>query len=119
MSYSHIDLIKFLITSGANIHLRDLDGDTPLLVCEDPEVFKILVEAGADAAAVNNAGDGILQKVFEDENEVMIMFLMENHYVNDPNFTFTPGQFELNFEDQDEGSRWRGRHNHISTHCCW
>jgi hypothetical protein len=98
-----MDLVKLLIAAGANVNLKDLDGDTPLLVCEQPDVFKVLVEAGADAAAVNNAGDGILQKVFEEENETRILFLMENHYVNDPDFKFTPGQFELQFEEQEHG----------------
>ena len=83
--------------------MRDVDGDTPLLVCEEPEVFQILIAAGADPATLNSAGEGILQKVYADENEKMVMFLMENHYVNDPNFKFTPGQFELQFNEVEGG----------------
>ena len=101
-----MELIAYLLSNGADVHLKDLDGDTPLLVCEEPEVFQALVAAGADPAATNTAGEGILQKVFEDENEKMVLFLMENHYVNDPDFKFEPGQFDLQFEEQtyEEGT---------------
>jgi ankyrin repeat protein len=101
-SYSHVELLRFLLDHGGDANIRDLDGDTPLLVSEEPEIFNMLVAAGADPRATNHAGDGILQKVFEDENEKMVMFLLENGYVNDPNFKFTPGQFELEFHDGGE-----------------
>ncbi|KAI8595961.1 hypothetical protein EDD21DRAFT_389743, partial [Dissophora ornata] len=52
-SYAHEDLIKYLLEKGANVNIQDLDGDSPLFVCETVEIAEILVEAGADAKHVN------------------------------------------------------------------
>lgn len=76
-SYGQVELLRELISLGGDVHLRDAEGDTPLLVCETPEVFEALLAAGADPAAVNTEGDGILQKVIEDDNEVMANYLAE------------------------------------------
>ena len=56
----------------------------------------------ADPTIVNSSNQGIVEKAVEDENEIMIKFLLENGYVKDPNFKFTPGQFEFNYNEQDE-----------------
>lgn len=82
VSYGHVELIEFLISNGADINLRDPDGDTPLLVCEEPEIFELLVRAGADPAATNNSGEGILQKAADDENDVLLSYLIEQNLVN-------------------------------------
>jgi hypothetical protein len=44
----------------------------------------------------------VIEKAVDDENEVMILFLMENGYVTDPNFKFTPGQFDLDVNYEEE-----------------
>jgi hypothetical protein len=103
-SYGHIELLQYLLSIGADVNIRDLDGDTPLLVSELPEVFEFLRAAGADAAALNNDGLDILKKCVEDENEDMIKYLIENGFVNDPHFKFTPGQFELNLNESEDFS---------------
>lgn len=87
-SYGQVELLKVLISLGGNVHLRDAEGDTPLLVCEIPEVFELLVASGADPAAVNAEGDGILQISVEDENDVLLRHLMEKGYAP-AGFTFT------------------------------
>mmetsp|Transcript_32154 Transcript_32154/g.54221 ORF Transcript_32154/g.54221 Transcript_32154/m.54221 type:complete len:84 (-) Transcript_32154:384-635(-) len=35
-SYGHMEVINYLLSVGADVNLRDEDGDTPLLVCESP-----------------------------------------------------------------------------------
>lgn len=56
--------------------LRDGDGDTPLLVCEHPDVFEILVGAGADPNVINSAGFGIFKIAVDDENELLANYLI-------------------------------------------
>ena len=68
VSYGHIELIKLLLAAGADVNIEDLDGDTPLLVCEDPEVFDYLLQNGADIKKVNHHGWGIFEKVIDDDN---------------------------------------------------
>jgi len=81
-SYGHEELIKYLISIGANVNLRDNDGDTPILICEEPEIFLLLKSYGADPTAVNNMGEGIFEKMVEDENDMMIRFLVTQGLVS-------------------------------------
>ncbi len=74
MSYGHIELIQALLNTGANPNLRDEDGDTPLHVCEAPDVAELLIAHGADPTAVNAEGDTIFDKAEEDENPEMIQY---------------------------------------------
>ena len=83
-SYGHIELIELLIAAGANVNIEDGDGDTPLLYCEEPEVFDLLLKHGADQLKRNKLGEGIFEKIIEDENEAMMRHLMERGMVNDP-----------------------------------
>ena len=75
-SYGEIAIIHFLLSNGADINIRDGDGDTPLLFCETPEVFEVLVAGGADTEATNAAGKGIVDICMEDENEVMVNYFV-------------------------------------------
>ena len=45
-SYENLDLIDYLIEVGADVNLRDGDGDTPLLLSESQYVFERLIQAG-------------------------------------------------------------------------
>lgn len=77
VSYGHMELIKYLIhTAKANIRLRDIDGDEPIHVCEEPHVFEYLVEHGADPTALNNEQEDIFKKAIDDENEEMVNYLI-------------------------------------------
>jgi ankyrin repeat protein len=84
VSYGHQKLITALLAAGADINIEDVDGDTPLLVCEDPEVFELLLKNGADVKKTNNLGWGILEKVIDDDNDVMIKYLIEYGHVDNP-----------------------------------
>lgn len=41
-----MELIEYLLQVGADINLRDVDGDTPLLLAETSAVFERLIQAG-------------------------------------------------------------------------
>ena len=91
------------------MNIRDNDGDTPILVCEQENTFNILAKAGADTKAKNTIGEGILEKAIEDANEELIKFLIENGHVDNPHYKFTPGDISMsydnvNYEDYDHSN---------------
>ncbi len=47
---------QWLLSQGANPGIRDSDGDTPLMYCEDPVCADMLLAAGGDLLAQNTAG---------------------------------------------------------------
>lgn len=72
-----------LVARGADVNIRDYDGDTPLLYAELPAVFDLLVSYGADPLARNNENEGIQEKVIDDENEVLFNHLVEKNIITD------------------------------------
>ena len=55
----HRDCVRVLLTSGADLEVRDVNGDTALALAATepvPEVVRALVRAGADVEAVNAYG---------------------------------------------------------------
>lgn len=91
-SYGEMAVLEYLLSVGGDVSLRDEDGDTPLLVCEKPEIFQRLVQAGADPRVKNTSGMGIVEKAVEEDAEDLINFLMANGYITDPNFKYVPGE---------------------------
>ena len=49
-------MAKALIADGANVNIRNNDGDTPLMSNFSVEAAKLLVAAGADVHAKNHEG---------------------------------------------------------------
>ena len=80
-SYGQLSLIEFLMAQGANVHIMDSDGDTPLLFSEDPETFEVLIRYGADPSYRNFQNESILEKALDDENLNMIQYLVMKGYV--------------------------------------
>jgi len=91
-SYGEMAVLEYLLSVGGDVSLRDEDGDTPLLVCEKPEIFQRLVQAGADPRVKNTSGMGIVEKAVEEDAEDLINYLMANGYITDPNFKYVPGE---------------------------
>jgi hypothetical protein len=107
-SYGEMEVLEYLLSVGADVKLKDEDGDTPLLVCEEPAIFDRLVLAGADPKAINKQKQGILEKAVEDDNETLILHLQAKGYITDPNFKYTPPTGEsddenLNLDMIEEG----------------
>lgn len=83
-SYNQPEIIEFLIKeAGATVDIRDNDGDTPLLFVEKPEIYELLLSLGADPTIRNNNGEGLVEKVVEDENEEMVEYLINRGVIGD------------------------------------
>lgn len=92
-------MIEFLLSHGADIHIRDADGDTPLLVCEEPEIFELLLSVGACPDDRNSSGQDIFAKAVDDENETMIRYLIEKGYVSEEVGTAALSRLEQGDDD--------------------
>lgn len=46
-------------------------------------MVQLLVKHGADFLAVNNQGEGLIHKAFEDENESLLSFILSNFIPQD------------------------------------
>ena len=63
-----------IAVAGADVNCRDMDGDTPLHICEDPAVAEYLLANGANEQLVNSEGLSVYQQALELENEEMVAF---------------------------------------------
>lgn len=66
-SYSHSDLLRYLIEKGGNVSIVDDDNETPLFVAEDAEIARLLVDHGADPSHRNAEGLTPLEKLIQDD----------------------------------------------------
>ena len=73
-SYGCMDVVELLLSTGANVNIKDSDGDTPLHFCEKPDIAQLLMLAGGDIFAKNDKNESILDKAIEDDNDDMIAF---------------------------------------------
>ncbi|CAH0484944.1 unnamed protein product [Peronospora farinosa] len=69
VSYSHMELVVFLLASGAEVQLGDNEMDTPLHRCETVECAKVLLDHGAEMNVRNSEGQTPYDVAIEDENE--------------------------------------------------
>ena len=63
-----------ILPAGANINVTDHDGDTPLHICELPDMAEFLLAHGADETALNAEGKSVYEQAVELENDDMIQF---------------------------------------------
>jgi phosphoenolpyruvate carboxylase len=51
-----------------------MDGDSPLHICESPQVAEYLLANGADEQALNTEGKSVYEQAVELENDAMVVF---------------------------------------------
>ena len=56
-------MLEYLISKGANVALKDNEGDTCLHYCSDEASLKYLIDQGADIHAQNTEGQTPLQTI--------------------------------------------------------
>ncbi|KAJ2322076.1 hypothetical protein GGI00_005970 [Coemansia sp. RSA 2681] len=66
-SWKHPKILEFLIMNGGDVNITDIDGDTPLHICEDRACAQLLLDHGASAEAENDEGLSPVQTTLENE----------------------------------------------------
>ncbi|KAG9288741.1 hypothetical protein G9A89_019102 [Geosiphon pyriformis] len=67
VSYKHYTIIELLISHGADVNIRDFEGDTPLHVAETVEIAELLLDHGADPFITNFEGKTPAQVAFQED----------------------------------------------------
>ena len=118
--YPKMQIFIFVITTGILLYQYEKLINTDRLfidhkqinyviiiqVCETPEVYEILVGAGADPAATNTAGLGIFEIAVENESEDLINYLVSRG-LGDSNISFAFANSRVNdsiLENNDESN---------------
>ena len=74
-----IDVIKYLLTAGANIDYQDRDGCTALMhscCIKNKEIFEVLLKAGADPSLSDHKGYTVVHKVIVHTEAEALDFLL-------------------------------------------
>ena len=76
--------VKLLVAAGANVNLRDRQGNAPLHLCADPEVIRALVENGADVLALHPSGNSCLHSELYSwrMNEAPVLALLSSSHTS-------------------------------------
>lgn len=93
--------LVFCIAAGADVNCRDMDGDCPLHICEEPEVAEFLLAHGANEQLMNNEGLSVYQQALELENEDMVVFWAKRLGI-DLSLQAADEQMEAIEEDDDD-----------------
>ena len=72
-----LKLAKLLIEKGANVNVRDTQGDTPLHKSDNTKLAKLLIENGADIKLRNNKGNTALHEAVAKNNIKTVELLID------------------------------------------
>jgi ankyrin repeat protein len=76
------EIVKLLLSKGADVNIRDIQGNTPLLSSGgSPEIARLLIERGADVRAMNKSGQTVLM-TYTGYPDIMKIILKEGVDVN-------------------------------------
>ncbi len=73
-----LDIIKYLITAGVDVNVKDVEGRTALQLCPINACFKYLLENGANINSQNNKGETALHAAARRLDLDTIKYLVEN-----------------------------------------
>ena len=78
-SYRNADIASWLLSQGARVDVQDSDGETALMVCEDPICADLLLAAGADIFHVSNEGKTAFHVAFWEHRDEMVQWLKDQY----------------------------------------
>ena len=83
MQYEHDSVVDYLLRSGADPMCRTVEGSTPLHVCDNVKIAKILIACGAQVNAVDIEGNTPLHdRMSEGETAVAETLIEQGADVN-------------------------------------
>lgn len=77
---ANTEMMKILLDRGANVEIKDVDGETPLFVAStsrDPELVRLLLQAGANPDAKAKDGWSALMMATRDGSHEIVKYLLE------------------------------------------
>jgi ankyrin repeat protein len=101
-SYRCLDVAQWLLSQGANASIRDADGDTPLMACEDPACADLLLAAGASLTEINDEGLSAYVIASWDFREEMVAWLKLRYAERNIAIPDVPEQPIFEFEEEME-----------------
>jgi hypothetical protein len=93
----NIEIIQFLLDSGAKTNTRDFQKRTPLMMMDDdatPEIFDLLLRYGAKVQLVDKEKNTVLHHFVENADDADLVRLLINHGI-DPNAINRSGETAL------------------------
>ena len=78
--YNHKKIVKVLLESAANVHVRNSSGFAPLHVTESAGIVKLLLQFGADPMAVDKKGRTSLFCACAEKRAAVAMHFCERHF---------------------------------------
>jgi ankyrin repeat protein len=91
----HDELLRYLLTHGAEVDARDSDGNTALMFAQTPGAVTILCDAGASVSAASNVGLTALHFAIEYNNAAVVRALLSRGA--DPNAPTRTGKTPLHY----------------------
>ena len=72
------DIVKLLLTFGADVNLKDNKGNTALMKAGVSEkIIKLLISSGADIEAKNNIGETVLMQSAKSQETRQLKYILE------------------------------------------
>ncbi len=99
-----MDVVAWLLEQGASADIRDSEGDTPLMACEDAQCADLLLGKGATLEAMNDAGDTAYHTASQEFREEMIAWLEAQYASRGLTLPIVPVAEEVEDEDEELGS---------------
>lgn len=102
---SQKELVEFLLSKGANLDIKDSDGETVLAYSESkPEILKLLVAGGLNPNSKDSDGTPILIKYINIGDTDLVRLLLEKG----ANIKYNPEELLLPALDRDEERLMQG-----------
>jgi ankyrin repeat protein len=107
-SYRNSEIATWLLSQGARVDLKDSDGETALMVCEDPVCADLLLAAGADIFHISSEGKTAYHVAIWEHRDEMVQWLKDQYAQRGVALPEVGDDPEKENEDDDEEEGFMG-----------